>query len=723
MTLSALAGSAQDKINLAGRENLQQVAQEAKSRTAAAQEPIEAFVTLNPGWTTEGFEALGAEIVLDIEDDFIIASVPADNMVAFSELPQVKYVEFGQTLTAKLDFARPASQVTELQAGIDVNGTNVAFNGTGVVTGLMDQGIDPNHINFKDADGNPRVMQAFCYSAPLMSCTTPEQVVENFTTDDQNASHGTHVAGIMAGSYNGEGRYVYCKTATGTRVGQPTNGPIPYYGVATGSKIVMASGVFSSTNVAKGVKAVIDYANSIGAPAVVNLSLGSNDGPHDGTDGLTRSLRTYTSKAIICIAAGNEGDADIFIGKKFTAGDTELKTFIKDNKSSGIDIWGNSADPFTVSIGLYNPSTGKLTEVAKVDGNTRSAQAGGEFTTYFSGSMSLAATKDVTNNRWEVRVGGTVAPKAGGRNIAITVTGKDGQQVYCYGYGEYYTSFTSNGMMGYESGTNDGSISGTACTQGAIAVGAYVTRTKWATFSGTSSYANTFQVGEPAPFSSFGETYQGERLPVICAPGANIISSFSRYYTKSLAYNTSSSSVSASVGTQTGQVNFWGAMQGTSMACPYAAGVVATWLQADPTLKAADVIDIMKKTAYNPDDEYSDPFFDSEPNYQWGAGQLMALDGLKEVLARNSAGIDGVINDPEGNLAIELAGHRALSIMQPNAGSIEATLYNLQGQSVTTVAAAGNSVVLDAAAQQPGVYVLQVRTDNGAPVSRRVALQ
>lgn len=731
----AMTGAAQSKISLPGLFKLQEIAELPRSRACdPMQQKIDAIVTMNPGWDTDGFDACNATIELEVEPDLLLMTIPAADIEKFSQLPQVKYVEFGVEYHMTMDMARPASQVTAVQAGIDVNGQTVVYDGSGVVAGLMDQGIDPNHINFKDANGNPRVMQAFNYTNKV-SCTTPEAVL-NFTTDDASASHGTHVAGIMAGSYNGPGNYVYNNTPTGNALG-PVDGNIPYYGVATGSKIVMASGVFTSTNIVKGVQAVQAYAKTIGAPCVTNLSLGSNQGPHDGTDGTSRSVAGLIKAGnIVCIASGNEGSYNCFVGKKFTADDTQLKTFFLNNKSWGVDIWGNSATPFTVQINMVNPSTGSSTQVAKVDGTTTSSTAGGTFSTYFSGTLSLAATKNVINNRWNVAVAGTIAPKSGGMNLEMIITGADGQQVYCYGYGSNnnMTQFTSGSKTGYTDGTPDGSLSNTACGNNMIVVGSYTTRTKWATYGGNYSFTNSaFVTGEVSPFSSYGTAYNGTVLPSICAPGAGIVSSLNRYYTSQLAAGSlngqTSAKADASGSTMT---NYWGESQGTSMACPYASGVVAMWLQADPTLTAQEIIAIMQETAVKPTADGMLAAVQRKPptgsdgptqiQLQWGGGKLMALDGLRKVLERNSAGIDGVTADAADRLHITTIGVRTLDILNPQATSMTAQVYNLQGMEVAGYQSDCNTITVDAQHLQPGIYILKVTSPETGTTTRRISL-
>lgn len=715
--LAATAAVAQNKVSLSGLARLDEINAEVRSR-GEAQPVIEAIVTMTDGWIDEGFEACGAEIVETITDNLLIVAVPADKVEAFANLPEVYYVEFGTTLTPQLDYARPASNVTAVQEGFTYNDADYRFDGTGVVTGLMDVGIDPNHANFLDAEGVSRVKQAYNYNNGTSA--TSKTAVKRFTTDSESETHGTHVAGIMAGSYNGPGTYCYVSGPAATGM-QKLEGDIPYYGVATGSDIVMCGGALSETNILKGINAVIKYAESQKMPAVVNLSLGTNQGPHDGTSSLTAGINALGEKAIICISAGNDGDSNMFIGKEFTADDTELKTFLQSNQSSGIDIWTNGPEAVTVSISMFDATRRRLTEVATTTaaGQTASSSGSDLFAQYVTGSFTMRSDLNRLNNRYHVQITGSFKQKLSGQNVALIITGGEGQRVYVYGFGDLSTSFAKNGVSGYESGTTDGTISTMACGVNTIAVGSYNSRITWGTFTAARRYTDGRSVGGISPFSSFGTTYQGVDLPVICAPGAQIISSLNRYYTNNLATTTINSETTASTPgtTTTALTSYWGPMQGTSMSCPYTSGVVALWLQADPTLDVATIKEVMKESAIDPEAP------SALQKKQWGGGRLDALAGLKLVLDGASAGIDGVLADIDRNLIVENTAKGVYDISLAGAASLKATLYNMAGRAVAAASAGGNELTLDASGAPAGVYVLAIESKTTRPVSRKIVIK
>ena len=53
----------------------------------------------------------------------------------------------------------------------------------------------------------------------------------------------------------------------------------------------------SNVNITDGIQYCFDYAESVGKPCVVNISLGSHLGPHDGTSDTDRALALRATRA------------------------------------------------------------------------------------------------------------------------------------------------------------------------------------------------------------------------------------------------------------------------------------------------------------------------------------------------------------------------------------------------------------------------------------------
>jgi hypothetical protein len=123
-------------------------------------------------------------------------------------------------------------------------------------------------------------------------------------------------------------------------------------------------------------------------------------------------------------------------------------------------------------------------------------------------------------------------------------------------------------------------------------------------------------LGDIASFSSYGPMFNGVIQPTVCAPGDNVVAAWNKYSDPFL-YSTTVTYIDA----MTWQGYPYGPLSGTSMACPTAAGIIALWLQANPTLTLADVKDVLAHSCDN------DEFTAKNP-VRWGYGKINAKKGL-----------------------------------------------------------------------------------------------
>jgi subtilisin family serine protease len=145
------------------------------------------------------------------------------------------------------------------------------LDGTGVTVAVLDTGIDTNHPDLVD------------------KVVTSENFSESATTLDRHG-HGTHVAGIVAGT------------------GAASAGDLT--GVAPGAELLNVKVIGDDgTGAESDIIAGMEWAAAQGAE-VINLSLG---GPaSDGTDPVSQAVNQLTEQhdVLFAIAAGNSGPAD-----------------------------------------------------------------------------------------------------------------------------------------------------------------------------------------------------------------------------------------------------------------------------------------------------------------------------------------------------------------------------------------------------------------------------
>ena len=234
-------------------------------------------------------------------------------------------------------------------------------------------------------------------------------------------------------------------------------------------------------------------------------------------------------------------------------------------------------------------------------------------------------------------------------------------------------------------------------------MGSYNSRITWPVLGSNNTgaayqYSSQFAVNDISPFSSYGSTFQGVKLPLVAGPGAAIVSSYSSYYIN--AGKEPASDMTAKV-SQSNRTYYWGRMQGTSMSCPFVSGTVALWLQADPTLKYSDVINVIKNTSVAPGF--------GEDTDRWGAGKIDALEGIKYVLANRAA--IAVFADNDERLVVNVA-EGSVTAFVAGASQLTARLYSLGGSTVATSTGA-DSAEISTASIGSGVYILSVDSDEG----------
>lgn len=122
----------------------------------------------------------------------------------------------------------------------------------------------------------------------------------------------------------------------------------------------------------------------------------------------------------------------------------------------------------------------------------------------------------------------------------------------------------------------------------AIVVGSFVSRTTFPTVTGDSPPAAGLQLGQLSPFSSHGPTRYGALKPDVAAPG--------QYVTAALASDSRFASDPAYTPRHSPSGPYI-TIQGTSMATPFVAGLVALLLEREPNLNPEEIQQRLRVTA------------------------------------------------------------------------------------------------------------------------------
>lgn len=729
-----LASTAQSKINNAGRLQLeefkllkQEMASASPQRAAALNTNVTVFVTLAEGASADQIEALGYTVA-DTTADMAIVTLPISEVENLAACEWVKLIDFGYNAAPLMDLARTGSFADGIHEGT-AEGLTQGYRGSGVYVGLYDTGLDPNHINFTDHNGNTRVKAVYLVNNSAVSAyDTPERVAL-FETDDRKETHGTHVLGTITGRSDVTGEYAIRANGVTSII----NGQIPYYGLAPDADILVGCGSFDNGSINAGIGAVIDRAKQDGKPVIVNLSLGHNRGSHDPRETVNRYLDSRAEDAIIVVAAGNEGGTDMSIEKSFDKAAGTVRTTIVPTSSNvkastyySAEFWADSETPFAAELVLFNKVTRKEISKIAISGKSGSTTWNGNtdeiFAANFENGSSVSATwgVDGSTNRFNLSLSNRMTAKSGDVVFGVSITAVKGARINAYcdaynGYSESEVRFASaTGWARSVTGTDQGSINGMACGYNTISVGAWVTRTTVPNLSGgQTSVTSSGSVGSIASFSSYGKSGDGRQLPIVCAPGAQIISSISRYYVDAAAVSESYWSAKA---TANGKNYPWYYMQGTSMATPFVSGAIALWLEAYPEMRAKEVQDIIARTSVK------DNFVLPEDADRWGAGKINVLAGLKEAIKLHASVETTLADAADENLMVTAKGGKQFEVCCPGIDNITCTLYNLQGAAVANAATGSDTVDIDASSLAEGIYVLSVNAA-GQQLSRKLVVK
>ncbi len=247
-------------------------------------------------------DAIGAKVE-DLGYGFGILIIRVNDLNRIIELEGLQYIELPKILYTSAYDSNRASCIPSVW-------NNYNLTGEGILVGFLDTGIDYTHNAFKDDEGNTRIEYIYdlengvVYDSNKINEALKSEDPFSIVPETDLSGHGTHVAGIACAGGNIN---------------------FDNYGVAYKSSIAMVkiTGENSlraalSTQLMRGLKFLMDKSNEINKPLVVNISLSTNDGSHNGSSLLEKYIQTFTQlqKAVIVVAAGNEGNSAHHVGGK-----------------------------------------------------------------------------------------------------------------------------------------------------------------------------------------------------------------------------------------------------------------------------------------------------------------------------------------------------------------------------------------------------------------------
>ena len=477
--------------------------------------------------------------------------------------------------------------------------------GSGVLVGVVDTGIDYAHGDFKKPDGTTRLVSiwdqtgsgapppaGFSYGAEWL----PAAINSATASEVDVEGHGSHVMGIAAGD----------GSATGN--GQPA---FTYVGMAPEADLCMVKTTFTTANIVDGVNYIFQKAASLGKQAVVNLSLGTQYGPHDGTLNMDLMLNALTGPGKVIVAsAGNAGEdnlhGQVTVGPATPQSMTMVVPTYTRKAGAGNDVllfsgWYKGANQISLTITTPGGTTVGPVETGVAFQNQNTVDG---FLNVFNGTTSSSngdneiyielfdgfANRPPRDGTWTFTF--TPVSLGGSGRVDMYIYGND------LGDGTQLARWSQNLVFG-------GVVGSPGDADSVIAVAAHTTKDCWSAVDGVTYCWNPQPtLNAIAPFSSQGPRRDGVAKPDLSAPGFGVTSTLSANYVAQTAL----------IATDGVHLNF----AGTSMSAPHVTGGTAlllaqgAWANSTPSR----IRSRLQSTARG------DAFTGAVPNLTWGYGKL-----------------------------------------------------------------------------------------------------
>lgn len=336
--------------------------------------------------------------VTELSNEYAVITVRESLVNSLAVIPQIEFIEKPKRLFFEAANGKRVSCIGPVQQ------TPFSLLGKGVLTAIVDSGIDYASDDFRNADGTTRIRALWDQTIPgnppegyyIGTEYTEEQINEALRQTDRAgrerivpsrdiSGHGTAVAGVAAG--NGAG-------SPGRQ----------YAGVAPESELLVVKlgsprqdGFPRTTELMQGVDYVIRKALEYQMPVAVNISFGNTYGSHDGMSLLERFLDDISNywKSVICVGSGNEGTSAGHTSGILTENvEEEVQLGVQMNEPTvNVQIWKSYVDQ--VDVSLVSPSGIRVGPIQEILGPQRFVLGGTEILLYYGEPSPYSVRQEI----------------------------------------------------------------------------------------------------------------------------------------------------------------------------------------------------------------------------------------------------------------------------------------------------------------------------------------
>ncbi len=469
---------------------------------------------------------------------YLIADAPVSAIDSIARLPEVALIRSGERRLEPLFLNDLAGGAGPL--GVEADALHaLGFDGTGVTVAILDSSLDVSHPDF------PTPVAAKDYSAfPAI--------------DDDVASlvtgHGTHVTGSVLGRGTASG---------GLYAGQAPGADLVFLKIGNDS-----TSSASSAAMAGAIRAAVDLYDA----DIVSASYGGFGLYQDGSEEIEQAADyAFSQGALVLFSAGNSAQSGIHVSGTVAGGETSPFIQVNVGTTAGTTLYftlvwadgiGSTDD---LDLRFYDGSQTEITSDIVVVEHPESPRGTECDETWYGVSVPGPAT-------YHVRV----------QNHSSN--------------SRFFHAFSFGSRVTFASPDSDYTVVLPSIADEAISVAAYCSRQTYVDWCGTTrGFGQT--LGNVATFSSRGPRIGDDaEKPSLAAPGTAVISALD----SDRPYGSSLRVADDGVSDCTGPTHY-NALQGTSMACPTAAGSAALLIHAYPALRGRPAIfrDLLERSSDN----------------------------------------------------------------------------------------------------------------------------
>lgn len=580
------------------------------------------------------------------------------------------------------------------------------YDGTGVVVGFIDTGIDFTHPDFQDNLHHSRVKYlwdqnltgtpptGYSYGVEFTN-TQLDAGLDTLSSDVNNCAgypgHGTHVAGVGVGN------------------GLASNS---YKGAAPNADIIMVAMSWcsgSQSSILDGVNYIYAKATAMGEPCVINISLGGQVGgvnstysSHDGMDleaqAINNLMNAQSGRALVA-AAGNDGSNPIHLGYTLAAGDTNFTMFYPPSAGNLLDLqlYGSVADMTNLKFSIgADEMTPTHSNRGHIHFSTMFPLGPLRNDTLYNAGNRIGVIQSIAHSPYAgtYEIEFLIAPDSGAYNWRLIVSGTGKFDLWNYGLvgAPLPSPTTMPDSIHYKlPDANKTVCTSFQCLQNVITVGNYTNRRSYQDYFNVLYLDATKVPGRIDASSSIGPTMDGRTKPDVAAPGDMTVAAIPLSYISTVVSCCTNNLSLDSMHVRDG---------GTSHSCPSVAGIAALYLQKNPTATAAQVRAAIDGCTT------VDTWTGTVPNNVYGYGKANAFAAL------TNCSITGVANN-NTSLATTLSIYpnpsftgNAVNIDVSNyktKDKMELNIYNAVGELVKTISVTSSTVQLNGSLQA-GIY-------------------